>query len=208
MSGVGETVTWVAPNKGGDFNIEVIVSDGKGGETKGNIVVTVAAGVKTVTIRPIAEETGTVSSEGDRDNSRTRAGDDEKDVGYRAFWSFNIWNLAGKNIQSASLKFTTRSVVSDPFPATTGLGGLWLWRVAYGDRLPSFNFTGGKLERSTLLVQPPTVIDVTPEVAYLAGAAIERFQAEALFNKITNGNQIAQWVEWSDVVLEVAYSER
>ncbi len=43
ITGVGNKVTWIAPNKGGSFNITVIVSDGKGGETRGNVMVTVAS---------------------------------------------------------------------------------------------------------------------------------------------------------------------
>ena len=55
---------------------------------------------------------------------------------------------------------------------------------------------------------PPSVIDVTPEIAFLAAAAATRFQVEALFNKVTNGNHVAEWIEWSEVVLEVTYSEK
>ncbi len=208
ITGVGNKVTWVAPNKGGNYNITVIVSDGKGGETRGNVMVAVAAAVRTVTITPVAQETGTVDSEGDKDNSRTRAGDDEKNVGYCAFWSFDIWSLAGKRIDNASLKFTTRQIAGNPFPATTGLNGLWLWKVTYGDKLPKFHYTGSKLQRATLLMSPPTVVDVTPEIALLADAAITRFQMEALFQKVTNGNNVSEWIEWSEVVLEVTYSEK
>jgi len=210
ITGVGNKVTWIAPNnKGGDFNITVIVSDGKGGETMGNVMVTVSAVTKTVTIRPTAEETGTVDSEGDRDNSRTIAGDDEKNRGYCAFWSFDIWSLAGKKIENASLRFTTRSVVSDPFSSTTGLAGMRLWNVKYGDKLPGFWYTGTQLQHSfTLFTQPPTIVDVTPDIVHLAAAAASRFQVEALFMKKTNGNSVAQLIEWSEAILEVTYSER
>jgi hypothetical protein len=208
ITGVGSKVTWVAPNKGGNYNITAIVSDGKGGETRGTVMVTVSAAVKTITITPVAQETGTVRSDGDRDNSRTRAGDDENNIGYCAFWSFDVWSLAGKTIQNASLKFTTRNIANNPFPATTGLGGLWLWKVTYGDELPKFHYTGGKLNHAPLLSQPPTVIDVTPEIALLAEKAAFRFQVEALFTKVTNGNNASEWIEWSDAVLEVTYSEK
>lgn len=208
ITGVGSKVTWVAPNKGGNYNIIVIVSDGKGGETKGSIMVTVSAAVRTITITPVAQETGRVRSDGDRDTSRTMAGDDEKNLGYCAFWSFDIWSIAGKNIQNANLKFTTRNIANNPFPATTGLGGLWLWKVTYGDELPKFHYTGSKLNHSPLLYQPPTVVDVTPEIALLAEKAGTRFQVEALFTKVTNGNAVSEWIEWSDAVLEITYSDR
>ncbi|HIE16823.1 MAG TPA: PKD domain-containing protein [Dehalococcoidia bacterium] len=208
ITGVGNKVTWMAPDKAGNFNITVIVSDGKGGETIGNVVVVVSAVTRTVTINPVAQESGTVDSTGDKDTSRTIAGDDEKNAGYCAFWSFDVWSLAGKKIENASLKFTTSTVVGNPFPATTGLGGLWLWKVTYGDKLPKFHYTGSKLYHSPLMYKPPAVIDVTPEIASVTAAAITRFQVEALFNRVSNGNNVAEWIEWSEVVLEVTYSER
>jgi len=208
ITGVGNKVTWIAPNKGGNFNVTVIVSDGKGGETRGDVMVTVSASVRTVTITPVAQETGTVSSDGDRDNSRTLAGDNDKDIGYCAFWSYDIWSLAGKNIQSASLKFTTRAIAGDPFPSTTGLGGLRMWKVTYGDKLPKFAYTGSNLINVPLQTRQPIVLDVTQDVANVAAAAVTRFQVEALFNKVTNGNHVAEFIEWSEVVLEVTYSEK
>ncbi len=209
ITGVGNKVTWVAPNKGGNYNITVVVSDGKGGETRGNVMVSVGTAQRTITVTPVAQETGTVSSDGDKDTSRTRSGDDENNIGYRAFWSFDVWSVAGKRIDNASLKFTTRQIVGSPFAqAPTGLGGLWLWKVTYGDKLPKFDFTGSKLQQSTILTQPPTMVDVTPEIAQIADAAITRFQVEALFQWVTNGNRVAEWIEWSEVVLEITYSEK
>ncbi|MCL6579765.1 MAG: PKD domain-containing protein, partial [Candidatus Bathyarchaeota archaeon] len=208
ITGTGNKVTWVAPNRGGNYNITVLVSDGKGGETKGNVMVTVAATVKTVTIPLVAEETGTVDSEGDKDNSRMLAGDDAKNVGYCAYFSFDVYGLHGRNIQNANLKFTTRAVVGDPFSSTTGLGGLQLWKVTYGDKLPKFWYTGSRLTgASAILNSPPTVVDVTYEIKAVTAAAATRFQVEALFLRVTNGNSVAEFIEWSNVVLEVTYSD-
>lgn len=207
ITGVGNKVTWIAPNKGGSFNITVIVSDSKGGETTGNVMVSVSAAMKTINITPIAQETGTVRSDGDRDNSRTLAGDDANDLGYRAFWSYDVFSLAGKTIQNATLKFTTRVVVGDPFPSTTGLGGLRFWKVTYGSELPK-SYTGSNLINAPLQSKPPTTLDVTQEVANVAAAGINRFQVEALFqNKVSNGNHVAEFIEWSEVDLEVTYTE-
>jgi hypothetical protein len=209
ITGVGDKVTWIAPSKGGSYNISVIVSDGKGGETTGNVMVTVSTTSNTVTIPPVAQETGTVDSDGDKDTSRTIAGDNEKNVGYRAFWSYDVFSLAGKNIENATLKLTTKYVVGDPFSSVTGLGGLRFWKVTYGDKLPNFNFTGSNLINVPLQASAPTTIDVTQEITNVAAGAISRFQVEALFEKkITNGNNIAEYIEWSDAVLEVTFSER
>ncbi len=209
ITGVGDKVTWIAPSKGGSYTISVIISDGKGGETIGNVMVTVSTTSNTVTIPPVAQETGTVDSDGDKDTSRTIAGDNEKNVGYRAFWSYDVFSLAGKNIENATLKLTTKYVVGDPFSSVTGLGGLRFWKVTYGDKLPNFNFTGSNLINAPLQASAPTAIDVTQEITNLAAGAISRFQVEALFEKkITNGNNIAEYIEWSDAVLEVTFSER
>ena len=208
ISGVGNKVTWIAPSKSGSFNITVLVSDGKGGQTQGNVLVTVSAATNMTTITPIAQETGTVASNGDRDTSRTRAGDDDKNIGYRAFWSFDTFSLAGKNIQNATLKLTTRTVVGDPFASPPNLGGLRFWKVTYGDALPSFNYSGSNLINVPVQTKPPTSLDVTQEIENVAAAAVNRFQVEALFpNSWSNGDGVAQFIEWSDAVLEVTYSE-
>lgn len=209
ISGVGNKVTWIAPGKGGNFNVTVILSDGKGGETRGNVMIAVSAATKTVTFNVVKEESGTVDSGGDKDNSRYLAGDDEKNVGYCAFWSYDIWSLQGANIMDAKLKFATRSVAGDPFSQTTGLKGLRFWAVKYGDKLPKFQFTGTKLERGGVIqAKPPTIIDVTPDVAYLASASATRFQIEGLFMLSTNGDGVAEFIEWTDVELEVTYSAK
>jgi hypothetical protein len=208
ITGVGNKVTWIAPNKGGSFNVTVIVSDDKGGQTQGNVMVTVSASTNTTTITPVAQETGTVDSKGDKDTSRTRAGDDDKNVGYRAFWSFDVFSLAGKNIQNATLKLTTKTVVGDPFSSPPNLGGMRFWKVTYGDKLPSFSYSGSNLVNIPVQTTPPSSLDVTQEIANVAAAAANRFQVEALFpNRESNGDNTAQFIEWSDVVLEVTYSE-
>jgi hypothetical protein len=211
ITGVGNKITWIAPGKSGTFNVMVVVSDGKGGKHEVNVGVTVATATKTVTINIVKEETGTVDSNGDKDKSFTRAGDNEKNVGYRAFWSFNIWSLQGSVIKDARLLFTTRNIAGKPFTkvGAQSLGGLRLWRVSYSDTLPSFNITGTKLEKArATLDEQPTVVDVTPEIGHLVQAASTRFQTEALFLKETNGNGVSEWIEWSDVKLEVTYTEK
>jgi hypothetical protein len=208
ITGVGNKVTWIAPNKGGNYNITVIVSDGKGGETRGSVMVTVATSTSTVTIPPVAQETGSVRSDGDRDYSVTKAGDDSNDHGYRACWSYDVFSLAGKDIQNATLRLTTRSVVGDPFSSVTGLAGLRFWKASYGNELPSPTYTGSNLINVPLQARAPTAIDVTQEIANVAAAAVTKFQVEALFLKTTNGNNVAEFIEWSDAVLEVTYSEK
>jgi hypothetical protein len=209
ITGTGRQVTWVAPNKSGNLNIALTVSDNRGGQTTGTVTVAVSPPTKTVTINPVASETGTVDQKSATDYSRTRAGDDAQNVGYRAFWSFDISSLAGKNIQSASLKFTTGSITGNPFAYNmppSGLGGLWLWKDTYGSKLPAFDYTGAKLIGTGLIYDPPSVVDVTTQVKLPAAFWSNSFQVEALFNKVSNGNVTVDMIEWSSVVLEVTYS--
>jgi len=210
LTGVGDKVTWIAPNKGGTFSITVMVSDGEGGETTGNVVINVASATKTVTLNVVDQETGTVSSEGDKDTSKTMAGDDGNNIGYRTFWSFNIRSLVGTEIEDAKLTFTTRTQANDPFSKTIGLKGLHLWRVNYGqDKLPSFDITGNALEKAApTMYEPPIEIDITPEIIHLVNAASNRFQVEARFEVIADGDDVAEYIEWSSVTLTVTYSEK
>jgi hypothetical protein len=207
LSGVGNKVSWTAPNKSGNYSVNVVVSDGKGAETRQEIVIPVAApsGVQTFTLVP--KESGTVTSEGDRDNSMYRAGDDEKNIGYRAFFSYNIFPLLGMEIKQARLKFIGGRVVGDdPFDPVTGVGGFQVMRISYGSILPKFGTVDGSpFQRSEAYLNKQIVeVDVTPELVTAVDNRLERFQAEAAFMKrTTNGNNIAQYVQWSDAVLEV-----
>jgi hypothetical protein len=78
------------------------------------------------------------------------------------------------------------------------------------DELPPYNIVGQKLQNysSAPEFDAPTTVDVTPEVKQLVDAASGRFQIEALWLKATNGNSVAEWIEWSDVTLTVTYTEK
>lgn len=208
LSGVGNKVSWTSPSKNGNFSIFVIVSDGKGAETKQEIVIPVASvsGVQTIIL--VAKESGTVTSEGDKDTSYYKAGDDDKNVGYRAFFSFNIFPLMGMEIKQARLKFIGGKVVGDdPFDTVTGVGNFQVRHLTWPiGTLPKFNVEAGPFERLDLysMSKPLVEVDVTPELINDVSNRLERFQAEAAFTKrVTNGNGVAQFLQWSDVVLEV-----
>jgi len=208
ITGTGREVTWVAPDKAGDFKIAVTLSDSRGGQTTGNVMVTVLAPTKTVTINPVASETGTVDRTNATDYSRTWAGDDAQNMGYRAFWSFDISSLAGKTIQTANLKFTTGKIYGDPFwyHPGVGLGALWLWKTTHGASLPEFSYVGSMITNTGPIFEQPAVVDVTTEIRLLTSHKVRRFQVETLFDRVSNGNNLTEGVEWSSVILEVTYS--
>ena len=210
VTGVGNKVTWKAPRRSGTFDVTVVISDGKGGKTVGTVPVIASAATGTMTLTVVQEETGTVYRDGDKDRSRTMAGDDETNIPYAAFWSYNISSLWGTEIHKAELKFTTRNLTSDDlFDRNKGLKELRLSRVNYGQgKLPSYNTTGEKLDNSTAgVTAPPDVIDVTPEIIYLIKSTSTRFQLKASFLG-SNGDDVAEWIEWSDVTLTVTYSQK
>ncbi|HAV10446.1 MAG TPA: hypothetical protein DCX22_02385 [Dehalococcoidia bacterium] len=210
ITGTGNRITWFPPNKGGTYNIVVLVKDDKGGEATTSTTVSVATSSKSATFNYVKEESGTVGSDGDRDRTFFKAGDNENNIGYRAFWSFNIFSLNRTEIKDARLIFTTKSVSGNPFVkvGSESLDGLRIWKVTYSEQLPAFNITGQQLQKAgAAFWDQPTVIDVTPEIDYAVKSAANRFQIEALFNKAANGDGIAQFIEWSDVKLEVSYTE-
>jgi hypothetical protein len=213
LSGTGNVVSWLSPStRAADYSIFVTVSDGKGAETRQELVIPVSGVSSAQTFNLVKQESGTVSSDGDKDNSVYKAGDDEKNIGYRAFFSYNILPLAGMEIKQATLKFVGTTVVgSDPFDPVTGVGGFQLRSFSYGSKLPNFNVEGGgQLERAeTYLNKTLATVDVTPEMVNAIYNQAPRFQVEAGFMKhATNGNGVAQFIQWSDVVLEITASPK
>jgi len=213
ITGVGDAVTWVAPDRGGEFDITVTVSDGKGGQNAEQVSVTVSIAQKMVTLNPVAGESGTVTSKGEKDTSRLKAGDNEDNVGYHAFFSFDITQLQGSKVKDAKLTFTTNDVPGTPFSKEpgVGLGGLKLYRVrGEQGKLPDYNIQGTQLAKAIQVIwEPPTVIDVTPEVtsAVLGPGVVIHVQFEASCVLKTNGNHLADYIDWAFVTLTVTYEE-
>lgn len=212
ITGSGSTVTWIAPDREGEFTITVIVDDGKGGGTIGSVSITAQRTEVTETFDPVSSETGTVSSTG-RHYTFTKAGDDDDNVGYRAFWSFDLYSLIGTEVKAAKLTFTTKEVVGDPSPfapGREGLRGLHLWQIrddTSGD-LPSY-YADWEMELGNIIWDPPEVIDVTEEVSRIGkGLSPRRLQLRADFTSKTNGNCIKQYIEWYSVTLTVTYAEK
>jgi hypothetical protein len=204
ISGTGNRVTWISPNKNGDIGITCTVSDGKGAESKQTILINVTPSTSEITLKLVRQESGTVSSTGDKDTTRYRAGDDDTNLTYRAFFSFDIFGLNKTNVRQAKLKFGPGTVVGDPFNA---LGGLRLWRVNYGEGLPDYNITGENIfSASAVLTSSPNEIDVTNEIRSLIAAGATRLQVEALFYRASNGNDAIDYVEWPEASLLITFA--
>jgi hypothetical protein len=204
ISGSGSQVTWNAPSKAGEFGITCVVSDGKGAEAKQTLTVVVGPGNADITINMVKQESGTVSSTGDKDTTRYRVGDDAKGITYRAFVSYDIFSLNKTNVRIAKLKFSPATVTGDPF---SNLEGLRFWQVKYGEGLPDYNVTGNNIySAGALLKSSPNELDITPEIKDLVAAGPNRFQIEALFYKATNGNASIDSIEWPDIKLMISFN--
>jgi hypothetical protein len=211
ITGQGSKVTWIAPNKGGTFNIIVSVDDGKGGVSERSIAMTVALSTKSVSIPLTKEESGTVTSEGDKDKSFYRAGDNEKDIGFAAFFSFNIYSLQRNEIKEAKLVFGSSRIAGAPFTVvgSQSLGGLQIFKFNWGNALPSYNAIGDRINfQSQAMFSEPNSLDVTPEVGYLVSSGADRFQVFLRFLQRTNNDFTAEWIDWNDARLDITYTEK
>lgn len=204
ITGSGNKVTWASPSKSGDFAITCVASDGNGGEAKQSVTVAVSPTGSNVIINLTKQESGTVSSTGEKDASRYRAGDDGKNITYRAFFSYDIFSLNKTNVRQAKLKFGPGNISGDPFGSLTGLR---LWKVGYGEGLPDYNTTGDNFfYAGGLLSSAPAEVEVTQEITSLIAAGAYKFQFEALFYKATNGNNAVDHIEWPDVSLNITFN--
>jgi len=211
ITGTGNTITWIAPDREDEFSIAVTVDDGKGGQGGDVVVVTVLFAEKTATFNPLAVESGTASSKGDKDTSKTKAGDDDDNIAYRAFWSFDLYSLRNTMVKDAKLTFVIKGeVAGKPFDKITGLGGLHIYEVRYDPgQLPDYSIDAYS-ELTPVMWELPTEVDVTAEVSKIGQglSTNDRLQIELKHLDGTNGNSFADYVEWSRVTLTVTYTEK
>ena len=194
ITGVGDKVTWIAPDIEGEYTVTALIDDGKGGGDMSSISISVSKTEMTKTFTPIAKETGTVSSEGDKDNSRTWAGDDDDNIGYRAFWSFDLYEVRGTEVKEAKLVFTTKFMER---------------------KLPDYNTEQYKILKISgdkeIWNSPPESVDITEIVKRIGTgmSSIDKFQLMARFVVDTsNGTSFGEWLEWNKVVLVVSYANK
>jgi hypothetical protein len=61
-TGIGDTITWVAPSAAGTYTVSVTVRDGKGGRDKGSVEITVVVSGSTPTAAPTSSPAATPTS--------------------------------------------------------------------------------------------------------------------------------------------------
>jgi hypothetical protein len=222
LTGEGPRVTWFAPTSfpgnAGECAVNVIVSDGEDGIAFAKVVIPVVFPGRTEEFTRLMAESGTVCTDGSKTNSRARAGDDDENQGYRAFWTYDLYRLRGAEVAEAKLEFTTGFVSAsqpalddnNPFNKPRGLGTLHVYQVRFDPGgLPIYDIAPMAELTDAGLWHPPTEIDVTAPVKRIAaGSATDtRLQVMAAFQRESNKNMFAEYITWDSVILRVSYTK-
>ncbi|MFC2008932.1 PKD domain-containing protein [Chloroflexota bacterium] len=214
LTGVGSSVTWVAPEVGPgektNYTITLTADDGRGGFDVETVDVFVAIGYSTRVFSPVGTETGTVIENGGSDTSVTRAGDNAQDLAMRAFFSFDFYELRDTDVSEATLEFTHQATVGDPFYMPTGLRGVHVYVVRWEEPGVLPEFYTEPLEELTDegLFESPTTFDVTKFVERIGKtiAKTDKLQLMVTYQRQTNNDEVADYMEWSSATVSVTYA--
>jgi len=220
LTGAGRQVTWFAPTvlpgQQTDYTITAAVDDGKGGFDLEELAVHIEIPYLTKVFTPSPLDSGTVCTDGSSTTDSERAGDDDDNEGYRAFWTYDLYELRGARVEQAILEFETGFISAsqqalddnNPFNRPRGMGGLHIYQVRYDPgALPDYDIEPVRELTESVLWQPPTELDVTPLVERIAlGAATnDRLQVMAAFQRDSDNNMFGEYISWRRVVLYVSY---
>jgi hypothetical protein len=190
------TYTLQANNSSGMVSKTVMVLVGGGGGGGGIS--------RTISLSPVAGETGTVYKDGTVATGVKTAGDTSGNVAMRCYFSYDLTALAGKNVDSAKLVFTTNSIVRNPFG---NLGALGIGKVDYGARplvATDYGLAGTGLVAAAA---PPAEVNVTTSVKNALLAGDTRYHVQLKFAIETNNDNLADYIDFSNAVLTVSYTD-
>jgi hypothetical protein len=205
ISGTGKIVTWQAPSVVGEFVITVSLDDGKeGGITESSCRILVAIPETTTILTPLASESGSIYFSGNI-ISAFRIGDNDENDGMRPYFSFDITELAGAEIQEAKLIFTVKEIVGDPWSVSPFL---YVEYIDYYEPRPlepaDFHISGYEAER--LSSEIPGEVDVRLRLdRSLVTPVKPRFQMRLRLGHDNNLDSQADYIEFSPVELVVTY---
>jgi len=129
----------------------------------------------------------------------------------RAFFSFDLYELRNTDVSEAKIDFAYQQTVGDPFYMPTGLRGIHVYVVRWEEpnELPEF-YTEPleELTRDGALFESPTTFDVTKFVERIGKtiAASDKLQLMVTFQRETNNDSKADYMEWNQAVLTVMYA--
>jgi hypothetical protein len=159
--------------------------------------------VKTVTLDPVPDESGSVYNDG-RLIPEFRLGDDNKNKGVRPFFSFDITEFAGAEIQGAKLTFSGTTITANPWLISPFI---YVDLVDYGAQSLSaaaFNVTTVSVIES-YNQETPEEIPVKTHLEQVLENHKTRFQVRLRMGTDENQNTLADYIEFSKVELTVTY---
>ena len=172
----------------------------------------VADGYVTEVFQPIPVETGTVVLNAGSIGNRTMAGDNAEDQSFRAFWSFDVSKVRFSDVQEATLRFTHKETAGDPFRLdnqTLGIGGVQVWVIRTDEgELPPYNSDPFVTLTDNPIFDSPSEFDLTTYVRNIGDnmSKVDRVQVMVGFQRGTNRNGTADYMEWESATLTVKYA--
>ncbi|MDD5312756.1 MAG: hypothetical protein PHO26_06960 [Dehalococcoidia bacterium] len=159
----------------------------------------------TVTLSPVASETGAVYKDGSVATGTKFVGDTSANSSIRCYFSYDISALAGKDVTSAKLNFTVNNIVRDPF---AHLGGLWVGKVSYGiGPLQASDYSIASSPFTSALASPPVEMNITSSVKSAVLASNQRYQVRLHFATETNSDNLADYINFSNALLTITYND-
>lgn len=172
----------------------------------------VADGYVTEVFQPIPAETGTVVLNAGSIGNRTMAGDDAENQSFRAFWSFDVSKVRFSDVQQATLQFNHKETVGDPFRLdnqTLGIGGVQVWIIRSDEgELPQYDPNPFQQLTDGPIFESPSEFDLTTYVKNIGDnmSKVDRVQVMVAFQRGTNRNGTADYMEWESATLTVTYA--
>lgn len=175
------------------------------GSTNATATVTVQTPTyKTVELPVVSSESGSVNSDHVA-GPKLITGDSGTNKTFWAYFSFNTSSLGGKEISKAELYFPPTGLNGRPWPDLVSLG---IYQVNHGPRAlrgSDFTFSGPTVAEGLGQLALIVPIDVTSQVQTAATARAPRFQVRLNFVKMTDNDDKADNISWSNATLRVKY---
>ncbi len=207
VSGSGSTATWKAPTADGSFTIKVTVDDGNGGETSGSVTITVQNPKNTITLVPVAAESGSIDSKGGL-AATYMVGDTANNAMIATYLSFDLTQYQNLNITEltqATITFTTKQTVGNPWDFTPPF--LVIETMDYGAKaiVPGdYTLAKSGSDIATNLSAPPDKIDITSRLNAILHK--NRFQIRLrMTSPGGSSNSQADYIEFDKVEISTSF---
>jgi hypothetical protein len=203
ISGSGDTVTWTAPGRSGNYTIEVEVEDEKGDTDSSSVTVRVEGVKITTTPKPLDSESGAIRSDEVLVLQWT-VGDEMVNKAIRTYLSFDISKITDViEFGSAILTIGTVDMNGTPW---TDLGELIIDEVEYGARplqVTDYYIPGTRLESYD--AAPITEIDLTELISQAVSDGVQRFQIRLYFETATDNDSLSDNIRVTYAELKIDY---